>query len=212
MYEKQVCKSDCDNLFFRLFVRNFFERQVCIVELMTVRQFADDQHCSVSAVRQQMQRYRKELEGHVIRKPGNKTFYLDDFARDLLAQHRRANPTAIMVQAHQEEYQDLKDENERLKAEINSLKDRLLEATGRIATAAEDRTKALEQINHLQQLTLETQNEVVRLTAEAAKAQGLEMQLSEAQAIAQSYQPFLFGLYRRVPIRKELDSSQNSTD
>lgn len=108
-----------------------------IMELVTIKQFADSQGISYEAVRKQLQKYSEELSGHVIRK--DRTRYLDEKAVEFLKERRRESPIVLQTIDQGEEIGRLQDQVESLKAQLVTAQNKLLEAQERVISLQEDR-------------------------------------------------------------------------
>ena len=96
--------------------------------MITIRDYASDVGVSYEAVRQQVKRYSKELEGH-IHQDGRKQ-YLDDTAVAFLNEKRAKNPVVIYDKDRGQKVQDLEAENKALLVALNAAKDRIIELQG----------------------------------------------------------------------------------
>lgn len=91
---------------------------------ISIRQYAKSRHVSYEAVRRQVTKYAKELEGHTETK--NHTCLLDDIACDFLDTHRQKRAIIIDDENARAETDLLKLEIERLKKEISDQKDTII--------------------------------------------------------------------------------------
>lgn len=117
--------------------------------VMSIKDYARARKISYEAARQQVKRYEKELQGHISKQ--NRTQYLDDFAVELLDEHRQQNPVVIINQDRSEEIERLRAENRALLQQVAALQDRLLTAqdslldaskqTARLEAAEADRSR-----------------------------------------------------------------------
>lgn len=117
--------------------------------VMSIKDYANARKISYEAARQQVKRYEKELQGHISKQ--NRTQYLDDFAVELLDEHRQQNPVVIINQDRSEEIERLRAENKALLQQVAALQDRLLtaqesaieaaKATARLEAAEADRSR-----------------------------------------------------------------------
>lgn len=172
------------------------------MEPITMVEFAKQQGVSYQAIRQQVKRYENELQGHLIKKPHKNGVFLDEWAQKYLAERRGNSQAAIVFMDRSEEY-------ERLKQEVDDLKGRLLKAAETIAILQGDKAEAANKLADLQTKVLAIQDKArddyMKLVQEEAKAQGYKIQLEEAKAIVEAFEPFLFGLYRKKPVKKKLE-------
>lgn len=109
--------------------------------VMSIKDYAKARNISYEAARQQVKRYADELDGHIARQ--NRTQYLDDYAVELLDEHRQQNPVVIVNQDRDEEIERLRQENKALLQKVAMLQDELIE-TQRGAIEAAKATARLE--------------------------------------------------------------------
>lgn len=87
---------------------------------MTMREYAHNRHVTYEAVRSQVAKYKKELDGHTHKEDGTKKILLDEYAVNFLDRHRAPRP--VIVKANKEETQAeidrLNDYIKQLEAEI----------------------------------------------------------------------------------------------
>lgn len=92
----------------------------------SIKDYAKSRKITYEAARQQVKRYEKELQGHIHRQ--NRTQYLDDYAVDLLDDHRQQNPVVVVNQDRDAELEQLRSENKTLLQQVAMLQDKLLAA------------------------------------------------------------------------------------
>lgn len=102
--------------------------------VMSIKDYAKARKISYEAARQQVKRYADELAGHITRQ--NRTQYLDDYAVELLDDHRQQNPVVVINQDRDEEIERLRTENKALLQQIAALQDRLLTAQDSLLEAS----------------------------------------------------------------------------
>lgn len=102
--------------------------------VMSIKDYARARKISYEAARQQVKRYEKELQGHISKQ--NRTQYLDDYAVELLDDHRQQNPVVVINQDRDEEIERLRTENKALLQQIAALQDRLLTAQDSLLEAS----------------------------------------------------------------------------
>lgn len=96
------------------------------MNLITIKDYAKQNRITYEAVRQQVNRYKKELEGHII-KDGRQQF-LDEEAVLFLDGKREKNPVAIIQQDKDDTIKQLEQENKTLLQRIAILQEDLLKA------------------------------------------------------------------------------------
>lgn len=94
--------------------------------VMSIKDYARARKITYEAARQQVKRYEKELQGHIHRQ--NRTQYLDDYAVELLDDHRQQSPVVIVNQDRDAELEQLRAENKTLLQQVAMLQDKLLAA------------------------------------------------------------------------------------
>lgn len=94
--------------------------------VMSIKDYARARKITYEAARQQVKRYEKELQGHIHRQ--NRTQYLDDYAVDLLDDHRQQSPVVVVNQDRDAELEQLRAENKTLLQQVAMLQDKLLAA------------------------------------------------------------------------------------
>lgn len=92
----------------------------------SIKDYAKSRKITYEAARQQVKRYEKELQGHIHRQ--NRTQYLDDYAVELLDDHRQQNPVVVVNQDRDAELEQLRSENKTLLQQVAMLQDKLLTA------------------------------------------------------------------------------------
>lgn len=110
--------------------------------MITIRQYAETRKISYEAARQQVNRLRDELEGHIVKE--GRTQYLDDLAVQILDERRPKH--AVIVQDAADESQELKDlraRNEALLLKVTDLQEQLISKQEMIIQL-QDQLRALE--------------------------------------------------------------------
>lgn len=193
------------------------------MELITLKQYAEEHKISYEAVRKQVNRYSEELSDHIIKQ--DRTQYLDPWAVKFLTERRRESPIVLMNM-------DQSEENERLKNEVEALRVQLMTAQNELLKSQEERLKAQDRIIELQDEAQKTLEDRARYTAllednkakeeklkEAAdreaeltrqveekdgriqmiqaEAEEIRKERDEAQKEAQSFTRSIFGFYRK---------------
>ena len=99
--------------------------------MISIQDYATQKGVSYEAVRKQIDRYKEDLEGHIVTQ-GRKRF-LDDEAVSFLDEKRNSNPIIIMEQSKDDEIRQLQAENKELLMKLCMAQERLLEDADRIA-------------------------------------------------------------------------------
>lgn len=133
--------------------------------VMSIKDYAKARNISYEAARQQVKRYAEELDGHITRQ--NRTQYLDDYAVELLDDHRQQNPVVVINQDRDEALEQLREENKALTQRVMLLQDKLLTAQESAIEAA--KAMAMLEAAEADRSRLET------------RAEALERELAEAR-------------------------------
>ena len=180
-----------------------------VVEMVTIKDYADSQNVSYEAVRKQIVRYKDELDGHIAVK--NRTQYLDDWAVKFLTGRRREHPVILVNQEKDESIETMKQHIESLRAqlmqaqnELLSSKDRIIALQDELKAGIEDKTKyqllltdheeqrkKLEDAEEAIQSERELRRDLQRQNEEQGK------QIEELRKEADSYEKSWFGFYRK---------------
>ncbi len=158
------------------------------MEVMTTKQFAESQQVTYEAIRKQLIRYRKELDGHIIQK--GRTKYLDEYAVEFLSHRRRENPVIMQTQDNRAEIEDLKQQ-------IDNLRIALLESQQKVISLQESEKLAIEskaKYTALIEVHGQTENRLKETEQELAETKA---QLRDAETEVSRYHKSIFGLYRR---------------
>jgi len=178
--------------------------------MTTIREYAREHGVSYEAIRKQIARYAKDLDGHITTK--RQTKYLDDFAVSFLDDRRRESPVVVFNQDRSDEVKLLRDQVEALKNELMTTQKRVIELQSENQLMIEAKVKydlLLESSNE-KSATIDTLREDLKvarrdtdqaredLKTARADADQIRKERDEAQADARSYQKSIFGLYRKV--------------
>lgn len=117
------------------------------MNVVTLRDYAKQNNISYEAVRKQVVRYQKELEGHLI-KDGRQQF-LDEEAVAFLDSKRQKNPVAIIQMDKDDQIENLERENKNLlikvaeqAEELRAADKALAEVNVLLLSAAKDKERA----------------------------------------------------------------------
>lgn len=111
--------------------------------MVSLKEYAKSKNISYEAVRKQVQRYKKELEGHI--QKVNRTQYLDEEAVNLLDSKRAENPIVILESGKDEELQRLESENKMLLLKIAELQEALLQEKDQVKILQNEKIMLLEE-------------------------------------------------------------------
>ena len=113
--------------------------------MITLKEYAKNNNVSYEAIRKQVVRYKKELEGHITKI--RKTQYLDDEAVKFLDSKRQENPIIIQQADQSEEIAQLKREKEALLIKIATLQEELLKEKDQVKVLQNEKIELLEAKN-----------------------------------------------------------------
>ena len=186
------------------------------MDLMTLKQFADEQGISYEAVRRAVKRHEDKLTGHVIENDGVR--YLDEEAVRILKERRRESPIIVQTMDQGEEIRELRAQIESLRAqlmqaqnELLSSKDRIIALQYELKAGIEDKTKYQllltdheEQRKKLREAEATIEEKQADLDSEKEMRQYLQRQneeqgkqIEELRKEADSYEKSWFGFYRK---------------
>ena len=173
-----------------------------VMELVTLKQFADDQGITYEAVRRQVIRHADKLQGHIVKK--DRTQYLDDEAVKILKERRRENRIVMQTIDQSDEIGRLTDQLESLKAQLmtaqNELlkeKDRIISLQGELREGIEERTKYAALLEDAQDKERRLAEAEKQLSADKETIDSLRRERDSAQKDAQAFQKSFFGFYRK---------------
>ena len=186
------------------------------MDLMTLRQFADEQGISYEAVRRAVKRHGDKLTGHIIENDGIR--YLDEEAVKILKEKRRESPIIVQTIDQGEEIQELRAQIESLRSqlmqaqnELLSDKDRIIALQDELKAGIEDKAKyqflladneeqkkklrEAEAAIEAKQADLDNEKEMRKYLQRQNEEQG--QQIEELRREADSYEKSWFGFYRK---------------
>lgn len=110
--------------------------------MLSIKEYARSKNISYEAVRKQVKRYHKELEGHI--SVSNRTQYLDEEAIAFLDAKRESNPIVMYESSKDEEIQRLSNENKLLLMKVTELQDALLAEKDSVKLLQQEKISLLE--------------------------------------------------------------------
>ena len=113
-------------------------------KMINLKEYAKQNNISYEAVRKQVRRYQKELEGHIFKQDG-KTQYLDEEAVAFLNDKRKSNPIIVQEVAKDEQIEELQNQNKMLLVKVAELQDQLLKKQDKIELLQADKIALLEE-------------------------------------------------------------------
>ncbi len=156
----------------------------------TLREYASRHGISYEAVRKQVRRYAKELNGHITREDGQQR--LDDYAADFLDKHR-GERTMLLSAADDDLRQALLSAHE----EIRRLQAQIIAKDEQIIDMKDKQLAIADKLAHIDLLeTRATENEE-QLRAKEQELADTKAKLEAAEKDAQSYERTVFGLYKK---------------
>ena len=191
---------------------------------MTIREYARQRSVSYEAIRKQINRCQKDLEGHITTK--GQTKYLDEYAVEYLDQRRSERPVSVVHWEETEVVKALRDQIDALKNELMTTQKRLIDAqsenqllieaktkydlllessnekTATIETLREDLTESRKTSDQLRDDLKSARDETDQLRKQAdeakERAEKLKKERDTAAKEAKSYRKSVFGLYRKI--------------
>ena len=113
-------------------------------KMISLKEYAKQNNVSYEAIRKQVRRYQKELEGHIFKQDG-KTQFLDDEAVLFLNEKRKSNPIIVQEVAKDEQIEELTNQNKMLLVKVAELQDQLLKKQDKIELLQADKIALLEE-------------------------------------------------------------------
>lgn len=126
--------------------------------MVSIKDLAAQNNVTYEAVRQQVQRYTSELEGHIFVQ--GRTKYLDDYAVEFLNSKRDANPVVVYDVNKDSEIERLENENALLRMKLLEKQEKIEKLQDKLLEAAETPV-----------LLLTAQNDLLATQAELSEAQ-----------------------------------------
>lgn len=111
--------------------------------MISMKDYASENNVSYEAVRQQVKRYKNELEGHIIQV--SRTRYLDEEAVAFLDERRKKNPVVVMERTKDEEVERLEQENKMLLLKVAQLQEDLLKEKDQVKVLQGEKIALLEE-------------------------------------------------------------------
>lgn len=185
------------------------------MELMTLKQYAEEHKISYEAVRKQVIRYAEELSDHIIKQ--DRTQYLDPWAVKFLTERRRESPIVLMNMDQSEENERLKEEVESLRVKLMTAQNELLKEKDRIISLQDEAKKTLEDRARYTALLEESKAKDEKLKEMTGQVGDLSRQIEEKDGQIQTIQTEADGLRRQVEedrkqiedLSRERDEAQN---
>lgn len=182
------------------------------MDTMGMREYSRLRAVSYEAIRSQVKRYEKELDGHITK--DGKKLMLDDWAVAFLDKHRM-DRTVVMKASTEEserEIQALREENKRLVTELDKAKNMIIglqkenntliadnarsEALLMIADKEHDElAEAKQKLDHSTQDLIEISKNLAKSRDELAKKDDV---ITQKDKELSQYKPTWFGLFKKV--------------
>ena len=113
------------------------------MSIISLKDYASEKGISYEAVRKQVNRYRKDLGEHIIKK--GKTQFLDKEAVSFLDAKRKENPVVVVESNKNEEIERLKAERDNLLLKVAQLQDELLREKDNVKVLQAEKIALLEE-------------------------------------------------------------------
>lgn len=110
--------------------------------MISIKDYAKEKGVSYEAIRQSVDRYKDELEGHIVKQ--GKTRYLDETAVEILNSKRAVNPVVIVNEDKDERIAALEEENKALLQRVAALQDQLLKEKERVTLLQQEKIELLQ--------------------------------------------------------------------
>lgn len=166
---------------------------------MSMRDYSRQRAVTYEAVRAQVARYKKELDGHTFKEDGSKKIMLDDFAVKFLDKHRQQR--TVIVKASEDETQK---EIDRLRQQVEQLQTELFKTEKELLDLHKSREKLIADNARNEALLLiaDKEHDQLQQTNKALADTKLELEVARntcntAQQELAKYHKTLFGLYRK---------------
>lgn len=185
------------------------------MELVTLKQYAEEHKISYEAVRKQVIRYAEELSDHIIKQ--DRTQYLDPWAVKFLTERRRESPIVLMNMDQSEENERLKEEVESLRVKLMTAQNELLKEKDRIISLQDEAKKTLEDRARYMALLEESKAKDEKLKEMTGQVGDLSRQIEEKDGQIRTIQTETDDLRRQVEedrkkiedLSRERDEAQN---
>lgn len=127
--------------------------------MITIKDYAKQKGVSYEAIRKQIKRYEKDLEGHLVKQ--NRFLMLDDDAVAFLDAKRAENPVIVYEQNKDEALEQLRNENKNLLIKMNMVQDEMKQIQQKLI-AEMDNNKLLtnEKVQYLEYKTRAEQQDL----------------------------------------------------
>lgn len=165
------------------------------MELVTLKQYAEEHKISYEAVRKQVIRYSEELSDHIIKQ--DRTQYLDPWAVKFLTERRRESPIVLMNMDQSEENERLKEEVESLRVKLMTAQNELLKEKDRIISLQDEAKKTLEDRAKYTALLEESKAKDEKLKEMTGQVGDLSRQIEEKDGQIRTIQTEADGLRRQ---------------
>lgn len=179
------------------------------MELVTLKQFAEEKGITYEAVRKQTIKYADELEGHIVTVDG--TRYLDEEAQKFLSERRRLSPIVVKIEDTKADNKEFLEQIETLKTQLLNAQERIIKLQDEARAGIEDKIKYQllitdheEQKRRLREVEASLQEKQSELDFEKEMRRSLQnqteeqkKQLDNLRAEADSYERTWFGFYRK---------------
>jgi chromosome segregation ATPase len=173
---------------------------------MSMREYSRLRAVTYEAVRAQVARYNKELEGHITKENGSKKLMLDDWAIKFLDKHRQQRTVVMKASTDETEKEliRLRERVEQLQAELFATNKELIELHKSREKLIEDnaRNEALLMIadkehDQLEQTRQELSKANTTIEVQVKELDATKKELDTKQTELNKYHKTLFGLYRK---------------
>lgn len=177
------------------------------MDLITIKQYAEDQGISYEAVRKQVVRYSDELSGHIVKR--DRRQFLDQWAVDFLTEKRRQSPVVVVSMDRSEENERLREEIDSLRVKLMTAQNELLSEKDRVIQLQDEAKKMIEDQSRYTALLEDNKAKEEKLKEAESREADLSRQIEEKDDQLQTIQTEAEDLRKTVEdLQKERDEAQ----
>ena len=177
------------------------------MDLITIKQYAEDQGISYEAVRKQVVRYSDELSGHIVKR--DRRQFLDQWAVDFLTEKRRQSPVVVVSMDRSEENERLREEIDSLRVKLMTAQNELLSEKDRVIQLQDEAKKMIEDQSRYMALLEDNKAKEEKLKEAESREADLSRQIEEKDDQLQTIQTEAEDLRKTVEdLQKERDEAQ----
>jgi hypothetical protein len=157
-----------------------------VTEDLTVAQYSESKQVTPQAIYKSIQRYKKDLRGHLKQKQGK--MWLDPYAQDYLDQRRADNKIIINRTAQEDRTKELEEQNKRLTEDKIALLQKVADLQEQFIQSQADKLALSQQLNDLQ---------IKLIESEKTAPESAEEQPKEEEKEPEAKRSLLYRLFHR---------------